>query len=193
MNVIKENQEDVEQQTTEKTEETPETKIQEQTVPLATFLEMKKSFNTLKKQIEDTETKQKESQGKFEQLYQEEKMKREAAEKSAAAVNVFLNKAIERVPEEMRDIIPNIAPEAKLEWITNAESKGLFKTQGDVLQIKKVASSMPKLGENEIAVEHKGKTYYDQSVYDAKNYAFYRANKADIQKAEYEGRIIKQT
>lgn len=37
---------------------------------------------------------------------------------------------VEAVPEDMRDIIPDLPPAAKIKWIQNAEKKGLFTPKG---------------------------------------------------------------
>ena len=43
----------------------------------------------------------------------------------------MLEARLAKVPEDFRDLVPgNLNPEAKLEWLTAAESKGLFKAVG---------------------------------------------------------------
>ena len=45
---------------------------------------------------------------------------------SDTASNEIAENLIEDIPEDMRDIIPNLAPAEKIKWIRNANKKGFF-------------------------------------------------------------------
>ena len=49
---------------------------------------------------------------------------------SDAALNEIAEGFIGEIPEDMRDLIPDLPPAAKIRWIQNATKKGLF-TQAD--------------------------------------------------------------
>lgn len=109
------------------------------------YKEMKKQLDALLKEKEENDKKAaeadrlaKEQQGKFEELYKstsDELNKYKADHKQAsdrvkqleAVINGLLEAKLEAVPEEYRDLLPaHMAPEAKLEWLAQAEKKGLF-------------------------------------------------------------------
>jgi len=50
----------------------------------------------------------------------------EKRKQSDAALNEIAENLIEDIPEDMRDIIPNLAPAEKIKWIRNANKKGFF-------------------------------------------------------------------
>ena len=52
--------------------------------------------------------------------------KKKAAE---TALEEIATSLMETVPEEMRDIIPNLSPADKVKWIQTAQKKGLFVIQ----------------------------------------------------------------
>ena len=84
------------------------------------------------------EKKSKEEQDKYEELYKstsDELTKFKDDHKNASqrvtqletVINAMLETRLANVPEDFRDLVPgNLNPEAKLEWLTAAESKGLF-------------------------------------------------------------------
>lgn len=41
-------------------------------------------------------------------------------------VETLVNVEVDALPEDMRDIVPNLDPVAKLKWIANAKAKGIF-------------------------------------------------------------------
>jgi hypothetical protein len=45
---------------------------------------------------------------------------------SDAALNEIAESLIEDIPEDMRDIVPNLSPADKIKWIRNANKKGFF-------------------------------------------------------------------
>ncbi|MDZ7699490.1 MAG: hypothetical protein U5R49_21980 [Deltaproteobacteria bacterium] len=59
---------------------------------------------------------------RFDQVLQQKKDALEALENVA-------NSLAEEIPEDMRDIIPELAPQQKIAWIRNATKKGLFDKQ----------------------------------------------------------------
>ena len=50
----------------------------------------------------------------------------EKRKQSDKALNEIAENLIEDIPEDMRDIIPNLAPAEKIKWIRNANKKGFF-------------------------------------------------------------------
>lgn len=59
---------------------------------------------------------------RFDQVIQQ---KREAE----SALDDIANNLIEEIPEDMRDIIPDLPPVQKIKWITTANKKGFFGSQ----------------------------------------------------------------
>ena len=51
---------------------------------------------------------------------------KKAAEETLAGIVAEL---VEDIPEELRDIVPDLPPAAKITWIRNANKKGLFSTK----------------------------------------------------------------
>lgn len=45
---------------------------------------------------------------------------------SDAALDEIAQGFVDEIPEDMRDLIPDLAPAAKIKWIQNATRKGLF-------------------------------------------------------------------
>lgn len=116
------------------------------------YKEMQKQLDGLlsekaenEKKATEAEKKTKEQQGKFEELYKTaadeltrtkdtHKLSSERVGQLESVINSLLEAKLENVPEEFRDLLPaHMTPEAKLEWLANAEKKGLFKpTKKDV-------------------------------------------------------------
>ncbi|SFH23123.1 ribonucleoside-triphosphate reductase [Desulfotomaculum arcticum] len=111
------------------------------------YKELMKDLETLKaekterdKKAVEQEKKAKEQQGKFEELYKttsdELNQTKETYSKATervvqleGVINSLLEARLENVPEEFKDLLPqHMNPEQKLEWLANAEKKGLFKT-----------------------------------------------------------------
>ncbi len=118
----------------------------DKTVPYSRFDEVNeraKKAEAKLQEIKDAEAERerlaKEKQGEYETLYQEAEGKakqfesnyetaKEKAERLEGVVNNMLNAKLESIPEEFHDLIPeNLSPEQKLDWVSKAESKGLFK------------------------------------------------------------------
>ena len=51
--------------------------------------------------------------------------KRKEADKAIEAV---ANELLEDIPEDLRDVVPDLPPAEKIKWIRNAQKKGLFNT-----------------------------------------------------------------
>jgi hypothetical protein len=66
--------------------------------------------------------------------------KRKAAE---STVEEIAESLIEALPEDFRDIIPNLPPAEKIKWIRAAEMKGLFHKTVDGLDSKKPGDKKP--------------------------------------------------
>lgn len=85
-------------------------------------------------ELEAKELEAKKEQGKFEELYtglQKELETYKAYENRSKELETVITGMVESklksVPEEMHDIIPtNLSAEQTLDWLTKAESKGLF-------------------------------------------------------------------
>jgi hypothetical protein len=67
--------------------------------------------------------------------------KRKAVEKTVAEIADSL---IEAVPEEFRDIVPNVSPAEKIKWLRIAELKGLFSTEKPSIDSRKPGDKAPK-------------------------------------------------
>ncbi|RJP90944.1 MAG: hypothetical protein C4518_08600 [Desulfobacteraceae bacterium] len=63
---------------------------------------------------------------------------------SESQLKEFADSFIESVPEEMRDLIPDLPPGQKIKWIQNATQKGLFNQQApDGIDTKRPAGKTP--------------------------------------------------
>lgn len=127
---------------------------QEHMIPKHRFDEVNSKYRELQKELDilkadkadrdkktaEQEKKSKEQQGKFEELYktttEELNQTKDSYTKTTervaqleTVINGLLEARLENVPEEYRDLLPeHMTPEAKLEWLANAEKKGLFRT-----------------------------------------------------------------
>ena len=125
----------------------------EHMIPKSRFDEVNQKFKDLQAKLDEftnekakadaerqkAEKKAKEEQGKFEELYKatnDELSKFKDDHKNASqrvtqletVINTMLETRLANVPEDFRNLVPaNLNPEAKLEWLTAAEAKGLFK------------------------------------------------------------------
>lgn len=115
-------------------------------IPKTRFDEVNTKYKTVQEQLdkllkdqEDAELEKKKQQGEFENLYNKATEDLETykgnyeksttrVEQLEGIITSMLNTKLESIPEEFRDLIPeNLSPEQKLDWITKADSKGLFK------------------------------------------------------------------
>jgi len=115
-------------------------------IPKTRFDEVNTKYKDAKEQLDkilqkqkDEELERQKQQGKFEDLYNTatsdlEKYKKDfesantRVEELEGVINSMLNTKLETIPEEYHDLIPdNLNPEQKLDWISKAETKGLFK------------------------------------------------------------------
>jgi len=86
------------------------------------------------KAAEQKELELKQEQGKFEELFQASQKELEALKKYESRsteleglISTMVDTKLESIPKEMHDLVPtNLTPEAKLDWLNKAESKGLF-------------------------------------------------------------------
>lgn len=120
-------------------------------IPKSRFDEVNEKYKQVQKQLEallaereEAEKKAKEEQGKFEELYRstsEELDKFKTQYKKAsdrvkqleAVINSLLEAKLEGIDKEFHDLIPqNLTPEEKLDWLTKAEQKGLFKRKTEI-------------------------------------------------------------
>lgn len=95
-------------------------------------------LNKIKQAQEQAKIDQQKEQGKFEDLYNQassdaQKYKGDYEKSSTRVVELegiitsMLETKLESIPEEYHDLIPeNLTPEAKLDWISKADAKGLF-------------------------------------------------------------------
>lgn len=102
------------------------------------FKDVQKQLDELLKEKQEREKAEAEKRGEYERLYQETtkqaddfKTKAETTEHRVqqleGVITQLLDAKLESVPEDFRDLIPsNFTVEQKLEWIANAEKKGLF-------------------------------------------------------------------
>jgi len=69
----------------------------------------------------------------------------EKRKQSDSALNEIADSLIEDIPEDIRDIIPNLAPAEKIKWIRNANKKGFFdsKPPGDSPDPKRPGGKPP--------------------------------------------------
>ncbi|MBC9785867.1 hypothetical protein H1S01_15380 [Heliobacterium chlorum] len=118
---------------------------QEHLIPKTRFDEINTKYKDVQAQLEQllTEREQqakqtKEQQGKFEELYKttaDELTKTKDGFKTVngrvqqleSVINGLLESKLEGISKDFHDLVPgNLTPEAKLEWLTVAEKKGLF-------------------------------------------------------------------
>jgi seryl-tRNA synthetase len=90
------------------------------------------------KEAEVNARKKAEEQGEFQRLYEETNKKLEDAKKYEdrssqleKVINSMVETRLTSIPKEFHDLIPdNLSAEKTLEWITKAETKGLFTVKG---------------------------------------------------------------
>ncbi|MCW2278731.1 hypothetical protein [Heliophilum fasciatum] len=104
------------------------------------YKELQSKLDELLAEKNDQDRKTKEQQGKFEELYkstaddltkhkEQVKTTSNRVQQLEALINGMLEAKLKAVPKEFHDLIPgSMAPEARLEWLTQAESKGFFKS-----------------------------------------------------------------
>lgn len=109
------------------------------------YKEMKKEMDAFKeqqskaeKERQEKEKEEAEKRGEYEQLYkqaqtdfeateQEKTAAKERVESLESVINGLLETKLESIDEDYHDLIPeNLTPEQKLNWVNNAEKKGLF-------------------------------------------------------------------
>ncbi|QGG47647.1 hypothetical protein [Heliorestis convoluta] len=142
--------------TVQETNQEQQTKQETQTVtkdtliPKEQFEEIHSKYEEAQKQLqqlltekENADKKAKEEQGKFEELYKTTATELNKAKEGYTttnnrvqqleqAIQGLIDTKLQGIPEDYHDLIPtNLTPEARLNWLTNAENKGLFKTQKD--------------------------------------------------------------
>ncbi|MEN2464915.1 hypothetical protein [Ornithinibacillus sp. JPR2-1] len=117
-------------------------------IPKSRFDEVNNNYKSVKEQLDqlleekkEEERKEKEQQGEYQSLYeqaneqlqtykQDFESTKTRAETLEGIITNMLNTKLESIPEEFHDLIPdNLSPEQKLDWITKAETKGLFGTK----------------------------------------------------------------
>lgn len=125
--------------------EKPGEKKPEPTIPKNRFDEINRKYKETQAQLEqflaektEAETKAKEQQGQFEELYKTTadeltrfkdtaKVTGERVQQLEAVIGTLLEAKLATIPDEFHDLIPGtLTPEQKLEWVAAAESKGLF-------------------------------------------------------------------
>lgn len=115
-------------------------------IPKTRFDEINNSYKTVKDQLdkllkekEDADLEAKKKQGEYQSLYETASQQLDTyktdyentktrVEALEGVMTSMLNTKLESIPEDFHDLIPdNLSPEQKLDWITKAETKGLFK------------------------------------------------------------------
>lgn len=122
----------------------------DKTVPYSRFDEVNQRAKDAEAELQkirdaeaERERQAKEKQGEYESLYQEAEGKakkfesnyetaKEKAERLEGVVNNMLTAKLKGIPEDFHDLIPeNLSSEQKLDWVTKAEAKGLFKDNSE--------------------------------------------------------------
>lgn len=92
--------------------------------------EYKKKYDELIQQQEQQQREQQEKQGEYEQLYNDLKAKYEPVNEQFKQYQETFKQLLETkkqsVPEDMRDLIPEGDELQQLNWIEQAQAKGLF-------------------------------------------------------------------
>lgn len=115
-------------------------------IPKSRFDEVNNKYKAVKEQLDELLNKKKEEElqkqkekGEFEELYNKTSKELESyknnfettktrVEELEGVINSMLETKLESIPEEFHDLIPeHLSPEQKLDWISKAEAKGLFK------------------------------------------------------------------
>ncbi|MFB4472148.1 hypothetical protein ACDI16_04225 [Oceanobacillus caeni] len=113
----------------------------DKTIPYSRFKEVNDNYKTVKTQLDKLLQKQqqddedaKKKQGEFESLYNDLKSKYDPLEgeinQYRETFKTILSNKLEEVPEEFRELIPQGTEIEQLNWLENAQSKGLFKKNG---------------------------------------------------------------
>lgn len=123
-----------------------DTKQNEHMIPKSRFDEINNNYKAVKDQLDElvkekeaADRKAKEQQGEYQSLYEQANQQLETfksdfesaksrTEALEGVMTSMLNTKMESISEEFHDLIPdNLSPEQKLDWISKAEAKGLFK------------------------------------------------------------------
>jgi hypothetical protein len=107
------------------------------------YKEVQTKLDEFLKQQSDKQLEEQKQKGEFEKLYNETKENfdktntefegaKSRVEQLEGIIGTMLETKLTEVPEEFHDLIPaNLTVEGKLEWIANAQAKGLFGTKED--------------------------------------------------------------
>jgi dsDNA-specific endonuclease/ATPase MutS2 len=128
-----------------------ETKQQDAMIPKTRFDEINEKYKEMAEKVSafekaqeqakaDAEAKEleaKKEQGKFEELYQTTQKELETykqyenrSKELEGLITNMVEEKLKSVPEEMHDLVPsNLTAEQTLDWLSKAESKGLFGTK----------------------------------------------------------------
>ncbi len=121
------------------TQEPNEPKKDQIMIPKTRFDQVKQELDQLKTAQQQALIDEQKKQGEFEKLYGQASKEletykkdfnstKERAEHLEGIMTSMLNTKMETIPEEFHDLIPeNLSPEQKLDWISKADAKGLFK------------------------------------------------------------------
>ncbi|MBC9785099.1 hypothetical protein H1S01_11330 [Heliobacterium chlorum] len=116
-------------------------------IPKTRFDEVNNKYKDLQQKLDelltekaDQDRTQKEQQGKFEELYKttaddltkhktQVKEASKRVEQLESVITGLLDAKLKAIPEEYHDLIPkHLPPEARLDWLNQAEGKGLFRS-----------------------------------------------------------------
>lgn len=90
----------------------------------------KEKLRTLEKESEEAKEASLKEQNKYKELYEAAQPKVKRLEELEPVVQGLLDTKIESIPEDKRHLIPTGTPEAKLRWIEDATTAGLFYPKG---------------------------------------------------------------
>ncbi|WP_214796588.1 MULTISPECIES: hypothetical protein [unclassified Exiguobacterium] len=139
--------------------ETPKQESKENMIPKSRFDEVNTKYKEMESQLSQImkereeqeqariakEKEEAEKRGEYEKLYHEKAKEAEsllAYQERATELETLINSMVESklstIPEDYHDLIPsNLTPEAKLDWISKAEAKGILKAKTDEVEIGK--------------------------------------------------------
>lgn len=154
-----------------------------ETIPYARFKDLNDANKVLQDQVKAMQDAQNaaaeaaaKEKGEFEKLYNDNLPKIKEYDELKGTLQTILQTTVESIPEDKRKLIPTeYSPQKQLDWI-NA-NRDMLITQ----PANKNAPVQPANAKD-------GKVYH--KVSDVANLEYYEKNRADIQKAQSEGRII---
>lgn len=144
------------------------------------FKDVQTQLDQLLKEKQDQELEQQKQRGEYEELYkdangelerykQEHGQYSERVEQLEGVIQTMVEAKLSEIPEDFHDIIPDgMSPEQKLQWISNAQAKGLFGAQTNPKEDQPLGDNTNNNGDKHVDVSKMSATELFMSAYGRK-------------------------